>query len=79
MKAKNYSNVRKWVGENSDVDCNVLFRKFYDEAAVMFKPQSVPQLVLILADYQYKAAFVADPEINLAACMAEIMVQCEFK
>lgn len=79
MKAKNYSNVRKWVGENSDVDCNVLFRKFYDEAAAMFKPQSVPQLVLILADYQYKAAFVADPEINLAACMAEIMVQCEFK
>jgi len=79
MKAKNYSNVRKWVGENSDVDCNVFFRKFYDEAAGLFKPQSIPQLVLILADYQYKAAFVADPEINLAACMAEIMVQCEFK
>ena len=79
MKAKNYSNVRKWVGENSDVDCNVLFRKFYDEAAVMFKPQSVPQLVLILADYQYKAAFVADPEINLMACVTELMCECSFK
>ena len=79
MKNKNFTNVRKWVGENSDVDCSALFRKFYDEASMHFTPQSIPQLVLILADYQYKAAFVADPEVNLAACMAEIMVQCEFK
>ena len=79
MKTKNFTNVRRWVGENSDIDCSVLFRKFYDEASQHFKPQSIPQLILILADYQYKAAFVADPEINLAACFAEIMVQCEFK
>lgn len=79
MKAKNFSDVRKWVGENSDVDQTTVFRKFYDYAVDVIQQQSVPQLVLILADYQHKAAFVADQEINLAACFTEIMVECSFK
>ena len=79
MKVKNYTNVRKWVAENINNDTNTIFRKLYDKSADLFKAQSIPQLCLILADYQYKAAFVADQEVNLAACLAEIMVNCEFK
>jgi len=79
MKAKNYTNVRKWVAENINNDTNTIFRKLYDKSGDLFKAQSIPQLCLILADYQYKAAFVADHEVNLAACLAEIMVNCEFK
>lgn len=79
MKAKNYSGVRKWVAENSDVEYNVLYRKFYDQAHTLLTASSIPQLVMILADYQYKVAFVADQEINNAACMAEIMVNVEWK
>ena len=79
MKAKNYTNVRKWVAENINNDTNTIFRKLYDKSNDLFKTQSIPQLCLILADYQYKAAFVADHEVNLAACLAEIMVNCEFK
>ena len=79
MKGKNYSNVRKWVAENIHNDSNRIFRKLYDQSSNLFKPGSIPQLVLTLADYQYKAAFVADQEVNLAACLAEIMVQCELK
>lgn len=79
IKQKNFTNVRKWVGENSDVDSAVFFRSLYDSLSEQLKPSSIPQLVLTLADYQYKAAFVADPEINLTACLAEIMVQVEFK
>ncbi len=79
MRAKNFTEVRRWVGENSDIDQTTLFRKFYDYASDFAKPNSIPQLVLILADYQYKAAFVADNEINMAACFTEIMVEIEFK
>ena len=79
LKDKSFTNVRKWVGENSDIDTNVFFRELYDTATEYLKPNSIPQLVLILADYQYKAAFVADQEINLAACLTEIMVEAEFK
>lgn len=79
MKDKNFSQVRKWVGENSDTDSAVLYRLFYDNAVQYFKPHSVPQLILILAKYQHQAAFVADPEINNAACLLEIMIDCEFK
>ena len=77
MSKKNFTNVRKWVGENAGSDG--VFRKFYNMASSLFIPAAIPQLVLILADYQYKAAFVADQEINLTACLAEIMVQCEMK
>ncbi len=79
IKTKNFTNVRKWVGENSDVDSAVFFRTLYDSLSDQLKPSSIPQLVLTLADYQYKAAFVADPEINITACLAEIMVAAEFK
>ncbi len=78
MKDKNFSQVRKWVGENSDTDAVTLYRQFYDNANQYFKPASIPQLILILAKYQHQAAFVADHEINNAACMLEIMIDCEF-
>lgn len=78
LKEKSFTNVRKWVGENSDIETSVLFRKLYDTSTQMMKPSSIPQLVLILGDYQYKAAFVADPEINVVACLTMIMTECEF-
>ena len=79
MKDKSFTNVRKWVGENIDNEPTALFRRFYDQASDHMKPQSIPQLVLILADYQYKHAFAADQEINLVACLTEIMMACEWQ
>lgn len=79
MKGKNFSQVRKWVGQHSDTDSVTLYRQFYDNASQYFKAASIPQLVLILARYQHQAAFVADHEINNAACMLEIMIDCEFE
>lgn len=78
LKSKSFSQMRKWVGENSDIESSVLFRKIYDAASTYIKPASIPQLVLIIGDYQYKAAFVADPEINIVACLTMIMTECEF-
>ena len=79
LKAKSFSEMRKWIAQNSDTDTASILRKLYDIANEKMKPHSVAQLVLILADYQYKAAFVADQEINLVACMTEIMANCEFE
>ncbi len=79
LKGKSFTEMRKWVGENSDTDTTSLFRKLYDSASLFLEPRSIPQLVLLLADYQYKAAFVADHEINIVACFTEIMTMCEFK
>mgnify|MGYP006275442613 FL=1 len=79
LKAKNFTEVRKWVGKNSDIESTELFRKLYDKAIDYLELSSVPQLVLILADYQYKAAFVADREINTMAALTEIMGQLKFK
>lgn len=79
LKNKEFSNVRKWVGENSDIDTATFFRKLYDASYQLMDSPSVAQLVLILAKYQYQAAFVADQEINLAACLTEVMVECTFK
>jgi hypothetical protein len=79
LKAREFENMRKWVAQNSSMDVNALFRKLYDAAVDIMKPDSIPPLVLALADYQYKAAFVVDQEINLAACMTQIMIDCEFK
>ena len=78
LKAKSFSSMRKWVGENSDIESHVLFRKIYDNAIQYIKPASIPQLVLIIGDYQFKAAFVTDPEINTVACLTMIMTECEF-
>lgn len=79
LKLKSFTEMRKWVAQNSDIDTTSTLRKLYDFANEKMKPHSIAQLVLILADYQYKAAFVADQEINLVACMTEIMASCEFK
>jgi DNA polymerase III delta prime subunit len=79
MKEKDFTSVRKWVGKHSDADTVALFREFYDTAANFMVAGSIPQMVLILADYQYKAAFVADHELNIMAAMTEIMADCKFK
>lgn len=78
MKEKNFTNVRKWVAEHSDVESAVLFRQFYDNASQYLKAGSIPMLVLLIGEYQYKAAFVADPEINLAAFCVNCMTELEF-
>jgi DNA polymerase III delta prime subunit len=77
IKEKDFGSIRKWVASH-EVDSNTLYRKLYDTLYDNLKPQSIPQAVLILADYQYKAAFVADQEINTVACLTELMVNCEF-
>jgi len=79
LKEKNFTDARKWVTNNLDNDPSRLYRKLYDSLYESLKASAVPQLVLILAKYQYQAAFVADHEINLMACLTEIMVDCEFK
>ena len=79
MKTKNFTEVRKWVALHVDVDPSVLFRKLYEGINEYIDKTSVPQVVLILAEYQYKLAFSADPEICLAACMVEIMMSATFK
>ena len=79
MKEKNFTEVRKWVGKNSDMDSVALFRELYDSSASLMEPASIPQLILVLADYQYKAAFVADHELNTMAALTEIMANCKFK
>ena len=79
MAEKNFTEVRKWVGKNSDADSVSLFRQLYDSASTTIEASSIPQLVLTLAEYQYKAAFVADHELNIMAALTEIMAHCKFK
>ena len=79
LREKNFKSVRGWVAKNPDLDSSVIFRKLYDGANEFLQPMSVPQMVLILADYQHKAAFVADKEINIVACLTELMVDLEYK
>jgi len=79
LKAKNFSEVRKWCVDNLDNDTTVLFRRIYDSLYESLVPNSIPAAVLVIAKYQYQTAFVADQEINLLACLTEIMVECEFK
>ena len=79
MKEKNFKQMRQWVTDNIDVEPAALFRKIYDNMYEYVEPQSIPQLVLILADYQYKNSFVADHELNMVACCTEIMAGVNFK
>lgn len=79
LKIKNFSEVRKWVHENTDADSASFFRALFDNSNQYISQQSIPQLILILGEYQYKQAFVADSEINMLACLIEIMADCEFK
>jgi DNA polymerase III delta prime subunit len=79
MKEKNFSEIRKWVG-TIEPDSGTVFRRLYDTVADTMKaPQDISTLVVVLAEYQYKAAFVADHQINLVACLVEIMANCNFK
>ena len=79
LKAKDFKKMRTWVANNVDVDTSAIFRHMYDSMYDRIDAGSIPQLVLILADYQYKAAFVADHELNMVACMTEVMAGVEFK
>jgi DNA polymerase III delta prime subunit len=78
MKEKDFASVRKWAA-TTDIDSTTFFRKLYDNLYDILIPSSIPQIVIILADYQYKQAFVADQEINLVACLTQIMADGEFK
>jgi len=78
LKEKDFASVRKWAA-TTEIDNATFFRKLYDSLYDIIKPQSIPRVVIILADYQYKQAFVADAEINLVACLTEIMANAEFK
>lgn len=79
LKAKKFTDMRKWVGENSDMDSNAMFRKFYDRAVDFVNPKSIPELVLLISKYQYQAAFSADHEVNTAAFLTEVMMAVDFK
>ena len=79
LKEKNFKEVRKWCVDNLDNDPAVLLRRIYDNLYSSLIPSTIPAAVLVIAKYQYQIAFVADQEINLLACLTEIMVECEFK
>jgi DNA polymerase III delta prime subunit len=79
LKAKDFTTARKWVTNNLDSDTATILRKIYDNMYEFLKPESIPPAVLVLSKYQYQAAFVADQEINLVACLTEFMIECEFK
>tara|TARA_B100001113_G_scaffold352381_1_gene353581 strand:+ start:927 stop:1862 length:936 start_codon:yes stop_codon:yes gene_type:complete len=79
IQQKNFKRMRSWVVNNIDIDSSAIFRGLYDNMYSKVEPHSIPQLVLILADYQYKNAFVADHELNIVACLTEIMANVKFK
>lgn len=79
LKSKDFKKMRSWIVNNMDQDTVSIFRGLYDNVNEYVEPHSIPQLILILADYQYKAAFVADHELNVVACMTEIMANVSFK
>ena len=78
LKSKDFKKMRNWVVNNIDTDASAIFRAVYDRMQDKVTPQSIPQLVLILADYQYKNAFVADHELNVVACLTEVMSDVQF-
>lgn len=79
LKTKNFADVRKWTVDNLDNDVNIVIRRVYDTLYNALEPMSIPQAILILAKYQYQAAFAVDQEINTLACFTEIMCDCKFK
>ena len=79
LKAKDFIGMRKWVADNLDNEPSVLFRRFFDNTNECLNPNSVARMILLLADYQYKSAFVVEQEINFVAFLTEVMVDCEFK
>ena len=79
LKDKKFAEVKKWVTQNLDSDATIIMRKLYDNLSPMMDGPSVAAAVLIIAEYQYKSAFVVDQEINLLACLTQIMLECNFK
>ena len=79
LKAKNFKSVRSWVVNNLDNDPQKVYRKIYDKLYKKCDPNSIPAIILVIANYQYKSAFVGDQEINLMACLVEIMSNAKFK
>ena len=79
LKEKKFNDMRKWVVQNLDKEPSHLFRSLYDILYDHLDAKAIPQAILIIAGYQYKAAFVADQEINMVACLTEIMASCKFK
>jgi len=79
LKEKRFNDMRKWVIQNLDKEPSALFSNVYEILYKYLQPQSIPQAVLVIAGYQYKAAFVADQEINMVACLTEVMANCKFK
>ena len=79
LKTRHFGDMRKWVVQNLDKDPSSLFSGIYDILYKHLQPQSIPAAVLTIADYQYKSAFVADHEINMVACLTQIMAECKFK
>lgn len=79
LKDKSFKEMRKWVATAPDIDSATLFRRIFDNAPEFMQPKSIPPLVLILGEYQYKAAFAADKELNMIACLTSIMMECQFK
>jgi len=79
LKTKDFTNMRKWVANNSDQDMNEMFRRIYDMAADKVEMRSLPGFVVTMADYMYKANFVADLEVNMVAFLTEVMIEAEYK
>ena len=79
LKGKQFSDMRKWVAQNIDSDPTSIMRQLYDSSSEVIKPSSIPQLVLLIGEYQYKSAFVADQEVNLVALLTQVMADVEFK
>lgn len=79
LKKRDFEGMRKWVAKNTDIESTVIYRKLYDIASEVMDKKSIPSLVVTLAEFSYKHAFVADHEINLTACLTEIMSSCTFK
>lgn len=79
LSGKEFTNVRKWVVDNLDNESDAVYRSIYDSLYDSLEPASIPEAVVIIADYQYKSAFVSDIEINLLAALTEIMLRCSFK
>jgi len=79
IKTKRFTDMRKWVAQNVDNDQVRLFRNIYDRLYEVLEPQSIPNAVIIIADYSYKSAFVVDQEVNTVACLTELMMECRWK
>ena len=79
LKEKEFSKMRKWVALNIHNDPQNLYRKLYDSFFTKFENNSIPQAIILLSDYTYKSAFVADQEVNMVACLTELMMECKIK